>query len=241
MKLNVEVIAAAATPSVQAVQRATSTIPVVAISVTDPVASGLAASLARPGGNITGLANITSDISPKLFELLKGMKPALSRVAVLANPGNSTHPLYLRNIQASAQQVGVTTVQVDARTPEDIERGFALMLRERAEALIVAADAFFLAQGSQIAKLAIKNRLPSVFPFREDALAGGLISYGPNLADIFRRAATFVDKILKGAKPSELPFEQPIQFELVINLRTAKMLGIKMPQTILVRADKVIE
>ena len=241
VKLKVEVIAAASTPSVQAVQRASSTIPVVAISVADPVSSGLAASLARPGGNITGLSNITADISPKLVELIKGVTPTLSRVAVLANPGNSTRPIYLENIQTAAKKIGMAIVQIDARTPEDIERGFALMLRERAEALIVMSDSFFSNQRTQIAKLAIKNRLPSVFPFREDALAGGLMSYGPSLADMFRRAATFVDKILKGAKPSELPFEQPTQFELVVNLRTAKALGIKFPQSILARADRMIE
>ena len=241
VQMKVEVIVTAGTPPTQAAQRATSTIPIVTAAVTDPVASGFAASLARPGGNITGLSLIWVDLIPKQLELLKTIKPTLSRVAVLANSSNSSHPAILKSLQTAAQQFGVKVLPVDARTMEDIERGFATMTRERAEAVIIVGDPYFIGQRRQIVELAVKNRIPSIFPFREDVAAGGLMSYGQNLNDFYRRAATYVDKILKGAKPGDLPIEQPTVFELIINRKTAKALGLTISNELLLRADKVIE
>jgi len=243
VKLNVEVIVALATPAALAAQRATSTIPVVAFSVGDPVASGLAVSLARPGGNITGLSTVGPDISPKYLELLREMMPGLSRVAILANPNHTAHPLYLKSIDAAGMQLRLKTIRVHAATMEDIERGFASMTRDRVEALIVLGDPFLAAdaQNAQIVNLAIKYRLPFVVATAVNVRNGGLMSYGVDFAELARRAATFVDKILKGAKPGELPFEQPTRLLLVINAKTAKALGITIPRSILMRADEVVE
>ncbi len=241
VNLNLDVIAAVATPEALAAQRATSIIPVVATSVADPVASGLAKNLARPGGNITGLSNISSDLAPKLLELLKEVKPSLSRVVLLINPANPTHPAIADRVQSAAKQIGATVAKFEASGAQQIERAFSLMADARSVGLVVASDQFFVSQSALIARLAIKSRLPAVFPFRDGALAGGLMSYGPSVKDLFRRAATFVDKILKGAKPGDLPFEQPIQFELVVNMKTADALGIKIPQSLLLRADEVIQ
>jgi len=241
VRMKVELIATHGTPGTQAAQRATSTIPIVFASANDPVASGFAASLARPGGNITGLSLISVDVSQKHLELLKTLVPRMSRVAVLVNPGNSSLSAILKSVQAAAQQFGVKVLQVDARTPEEIEHGFAAMRRERADAVIILNDSFFIGQRRQITGLVARNRLPSMFPFREDVEAGGLISYGQNLADHFRRAATYVDKVLKGAKPSELPIEQPTKIHLAINRKAAKGLGITVPQELLLRADEVID
>jgi putative ABC transport system substrate-binding protein len=241
VRMKVDVIVAAGTVATEVAQRATTTIPIVIAASVDPVGSGFVKSLARPGGNITGLSLATSDFSPKHLELLMTAVPKLSRVAVLVSPDNSAHPGVLKSVQAASQKLGVQVLPVNARTPEDIERGFAMMKRERAEAVIVAADAFFFLQRRQIAELALRHRLASMASNREYAAAGGLMSYGQNIADFYRRAATFVDKILKGAKPGELPIEQPTIFELVINLKTAKALGLAIPQELLLRADKVIE
>ncbi|MGH6631428.1 MAG: ABC transporter substrate-binding protein, partial [Burkholderiales bacterium] len=207
----------------------------------DPVGSGFVKSLTRPGGNITGLSLATSDFSPKHLELLMTAVPKLSRVAVLVNPDNSAHPALLKSVQAAAQKLGVQVLPVSARTPEDIERGFSTMKRERAEAVIVAADAFFVLQRRQIAELALRHRLATMATNREYAEAGGLMSYGQNVADFYWRAATYVDKILKGARPGELPIEQPTTLSLAINRKTAKALGLAIPQELLLRADKVIE
>ena len=241
VQMKPEVIATHGVTGPKALQQAKSTIPIVTASAGDPVAEGLAASLARPGGNVTGLSLITIDLSPKLLELLRAMVPRLSRVAVLVNPGNTSHPAILKSLQAVAQQVGIKILPVDARTPEEVERGFARMKRERADAVIVAPDGPFVGQRRQFAELATKNRMPSMYAFREHVEAGGLMSYGQNLADHYRRAATFVDKILKGAKPGDLPFEQPTHIHLAINRKTAKALGLAIPQEMLLRADEVIE
>ena len=241
VRMNPEVILTHTTPSTEALQRATSTIPIVMTSIADPVSSGFAASLARPGGNITGLSIITIDLSPKYLELLKIMVPALSRAAFLVNPGNSTHPATLKSVQAAARQRGVKVLPMDARTAEEIERGFASMRRERADAVIIPGDGFFIGQQRQLADLAARYRLPSMYPFREYVAAGGLMSYGQNIGDFYRRAATYVDKILKGAKPGDLPIEQPTKIHLAINRKTAKALGITIPQELLIRADEVIE
>jgi putative ABC transport system substrate-binding protein len=235
------VIVTHSTPATQALQRATSTVPIVFAVAFNPVGSGFAASLARPGGNITGLSVIDVDPSPKRLELLKTMLPALSRVAVLVNPGSSVHPAIVKSVQAAGQHAGIKVLPVDARTPEEIERGFATMSQERAEGVIIADDAFFRGQRQQIADLTVKNRMPAITPWREYVAAGGLMSYGQNIADSFRRAATYVDKILKGAKPGELPIEQPTRIHLAINRKTAKALGLTIPQELLLRADEVIE
>jgi putative ABC transport system substrate-binding protein len=241
VRMKVEVIVTHAGSATEALKRTTSSIPIVTAPMADPVGDGFAASLARPGGNITGLSLMNVDLAPKRFELLKLIMPGLPRAAVLVNPGNPSHPSILKSVQAAARQIGVKVLPVDARTQEEIERGFAVMRRERADAVIVLSDPFFTGQQRQFTELAARNRLPSMFSFRENVEAGGLISYGPNLADFYRRAATYVDKILKGAKPGELPIEQPTKIHLAINRKTAKALGLTIPQEFLLRADEVIE
>ena len=242
VQMKLEVIVTHSTPGTQALQKATKSIPIVMTSINDPVGSGFAASLARPGGNITGLSLITMDLTPKHFELLKIMIPRLSRVAVLVNPGQAQlHAAVLKSIQAEAQRTGIKVLPVEARTPEEIERGFATMRRERAEAAIIATDAFFLGQRRQIAELALKNRIATMFANRESTKAGTLMSYGVDLADSYRYAATYVDKILKGAKPADLPIEQPTRIHMAINRKTAKALGLTIPQELILRADEVIE
>jgi putative ABC transport system substrate-binding protein len=242
VNLKVDVLVAHATPPGQALQRATNTIPIVVASMNDPVGAGLVESLGRPGKNITGTSNMGNDLGPKQVELLKNLIPALSRIAVLLNPGSVGHAKYYKNVQSAAQRLGIKVLRVDARTSEEIERGLAAMAREHADALIVVPDSFLTGQrASMIADLAVKYRLPSMGPHTEDAVAGLLMSYGPSAVDVYRRAAAYVDKIVKGANPRDLPVEQPMKLESAINLKTAKALGIKIPQSIFLRADKVIE
>jgi putative tryptophan/tyrosine transport system substrate-binding protein len=210
-------------------------------SAGDPVRSGLISSYARPGGNITGLSFlVTPEIVGKQLELLKEIVPRVSRVAVLWNPTNPTNFL-LEEAKSAARSLGVHLQAVEAQAPDDFERAFAAMTSERAGALLVLPDGMFLLHRRRITDLAAKSRLPAMYGYREDADAGGLAFYGPSLRDNFRRAAIFVDKILKGAKPADLPVEQPTRFELVINLKTAKALGITIPQSLLLRADEVIQ
>ncbi|MBC5765592.1 ABC transporter substrate-binding protein [Ramlibacter albus] len=241
VKLKMDVIVAVTTPAALAVQKASSTIPTVAISVSDPVASGLASSLGRPGGNVTGMSDTTTDLAPKLLELLKSLKPALARVALLVNPGNPNHLVYANAFPPAATQFGVAVARYDASSVQELERAFTLMADARPDGLVVATDAFLYNHSALIAKLALANKLPAVFAYRQEALNGGLMSYGPSSLDLFRRAAGTVDKILRGAKPGELPFEQPTLFDLVVNLKTANALGIKVPQSLLVRATEVVE
>ena len=241
VQLKVDVIVAGGTPETSAAQKATTNIPIVMGNVGDPVGSGLIKSLARPGGNITGSTNMTGDIAPKQLEMLLGMVPTLSRVAVLVNPANPAHITILKNVEAAARRVGVTILPVEARTAREIEDGFSTMSRKNAGAVIVQSAGLFNVQRRQISNLAIKNRLPSIHLNREYAEAGGLMSYGPNVADQYRRAASYVDKIFKGAKPGDLPVEQPTKFEMIINGKTAKALGLTIPQSLLISADKVIE
>jgi putative tryptophan/tyrosine transport system substrate-binding protein len=241
VRLNVEVIVTHSTPATDALKRATGTIPIVNAAFGDPVARGFAVSLARPGGNITGLSLMNVDLAPKRFELLKLMNPALSRAAVLTNSGSAGHAGILKSAKAAAQKLGVAVLPVDARTPEEIERGFVAIKRERADAVIVLSDAFFIGQRRQIVDLAARNRLPSLFAYREDVEAGGLMSYGTNNVDLYRRAAIYVDKILKGAKPGDLPIEQPTKIHLAINLKTAKALGLVVPKELVLQADEVFE
>ncbi len=241
VQLKVAVIVAATTIDIQAARQATTTIPIVMVSTGDPVGAGFVASLARPGGNITGLSTLNVDISGKWLELLRVAVPKLSRVAVLVNPGHSLHPEFLKRIQAAAKTTGVNVSPVQASTASQIEAAFGAIKQERAGALIVLPDPFFILHGRRIAELAMKNHLPTMFRSLEFVGAGGLMGYGQNVAEEFRRAATYVDKILKGAKPADLPVEQPTKFELVINIKTAKAIGLTIPQELLLRADKVIE
>ena len=241
VRSKVDVIVAGAPPSVQAAHQATNKIPVVMVAVPDPVGEGFAKSLSRPGGTITGLSTIVTEVSVKHLELLRVVVPKLSRVAVLINPLNQSDSLILEQIQGAAYATGVLVIPVEASSASQVEAGFAVMTRRRAGALIVAADEFFDVERNQIAMHAVRNRLPTIFSDRELTEAGGLMSYGQDLAEHYRRAATYVDKILKGAKPGDIPIEQPTLLELVINLKTAKALGLTIPRELLLRADKVIE
>jgi putative ABC transport system substrate-binding protein len=241
VRLKVDVILAAGTPATSVAQRATATIPIVMASIADPVGSGLVASLAHPGGNTTGTSNYGNDISPKLLEMILSIVPKLSRAAVLMNPDNPAQSIWLKNIQISAQKTGVKILPVEARTPQEIERAFSVISREKAGAVIVSGEGLFMEQQRRVAELAAKYRLPSISNRKVNVEVGYLLSYGPNNADNFRRPATYVDKILKGAKPADLPVEQPTTFELTINGKTAKALGIKIPKELLLRADQVIE
>lgn len=237
----VDVLLAAGAQAVSAAQKATGTIPIVMGTTGDPVGSGFVKSLARPGGNITGLSDISSDLSPKLLELLMSTVPRLSHVAVLLNPGNSSHVTLVKSIQAAAQGAGVKVTPVMARTPEEIDKAFSMMARQDAKAVIAAADALFNQQCPQIAELAAKYRLPAISGFWQYVEAGGLMSYGQNFAYNFRRAAVYVDKIFKGAKPGDLPVEQPTKVALLVNRKAARALGLTLPPDLLLRADKVME
>ena len=241
VQLKLDVLATQATPAALAAQKATTTLPIVMVSVGDPVATGLVKSLARPAGNLTGSSNMLVEIGPKLVEMLHTMLPKVARVAVLVKPSNISLVLGLKNVQAAAQKLGLKIQPVEASNPQEIVNAFSSMARQNAGALIVLQDPFFIQQKSQIVELAWKQRLPSVALYGAYVEAGGLMSYGPNIRELYRRAATYVDKIFKGANPGELPVEQPTTFELVLNLKTAKALGIKVPQAILIQATKVIE
>jgi putative ABC transport system substrate-binding protein len=238
--MKLDVIVTHATPATEALRRATTTIPIVMHGI-DPIRSGFAASLARPGGNITGQSYIPVAVSSKQVELLKSMLPGLSHVAILANPGNPTHPAILKAARSATQQTGIKPLLVDARTAEEVERAFVTIKREHAQAVLVVADSFFIGHRRQIAELAAKHRVPSMFSYREGVEAGGLMSYGQDLVHFYHRAATYVDKILRGASPAELPIEQPTRFHLAINRKTAKALGLAVPKELLIRADEVIE
>ncbi len=241
VQLKVDVLVTAGSPGIRAAKQATTTIPIVMAAGGDPVGSGYVASLARPGGNITGLSNLAEDLVAKLLELLKNAVPGVSRVAVLSNPANPAHASFRRVIQDAARTLGVTLLPVDARGPHEFDGAFATMIKERAQGLVELPDPMFLTERNRLTDLAVRNRLPAIYGFKEHAAAGGLMAYGVNLRDSYRRAATYVDKILKGAKPADLPIEQPTKFELVINLKTAKALGLTIPPSLLLRADQVIE
>src|SRR5437016_2905554 len=240
VQMKVDVIVASAN-AVRAAQQATTTIPIVMVTTADPVGSEFIASLARPGRNITGLSAIATDLSSKYLELLRAAVPKLSRVTVLVNPDHSIHPEFLKRIQATEKTNSVTISPVEASTASQIEPAFSAMKQERAGALILLPDPFFLAQARRIAELAAQQRLPTMFWTRDAVESGGLMSYGQNSAEHYYRAATYIDKILKGAKPGELPVEQPTKIELVINLKTAKAIGLTIPQQLILQADKVIE
>ena len=241
VRLHVDLILAVPTASTVAARKATGSIPIVMVSVGDPVGLGLVASLARPGGNVTGLAfGVGLETIVKGLELLKEAVPTARRVAVLSNPGNPGQALAVQNLTVAAQSLGLQLQLLEARGPEEFDGAFAAMANGRVGAVLVAADSLFILHRARLAELTAKYRLPSMHGIRENMEAGGLMSYGPSLADQARRAAAFVDKILKGAKPADLPVEQPTKFELVINAKTAKALGLTIPQLLLLRADEVI-
>jgi putative ABC transport system substrate-binding protein len=241
VRLKVDVIVTGVTAALPALQQATTTIPIVMAYSTDPVGNGLVASLGHPGGNITGLTGSSDDSSPKQLELLTTVVPNASHIGLLGNPDTETYSSVLKRVQDTAQKVGLFIVPIEARNPEEIENAFAAFAKERMSAVMVASDAIFFGQRQRIAELALNNRLPTMFSLREYTEAGGLMSYGENIADFFRRSAFYVDKIFKGAKPGELPIEQPTRFHLVINRRTADALGITIPPQLYIFADEVIE
>jgi ABC-type uncharacterized transport system substrate-binding protein len=242
--LKVDVILAGGTPQALAAKKATRTLPIVFAAAGDPVTDGLVTSHARPGGNVTGLTSLNPQLIGKCLEQLKQAVLGVSRVAVLRHPGafsERTEKDMLKGSEVAARALGMRLQFVDARGPDDFDRAFSEMTKARAGALTVLPSTMFLNERRRLVDLAAKNRLPTVFPFRESVDAGSLMSYGANIADNFRRAATYVDRILKGAKPGDLPVEQPTKFELVINLRAAKALGLTIPPSLLARADQVIE
>ena len=241
VRLHVDVIVCVGDPVIAAAKQATSTIPIVMASVGDPVGRGFVASLAQPGGNVTGVSNFAGSLSGKWLEILKEVVPRLSTAAILRNGGNPTHALLWAEAQGAAKRLGLTVHNVEVRGADEFEIAFVSMQKDRIGGLVVLPDPLFGLRRAQIADFAAKNRLPMVSAFREDTNVGGLISYGPSLIANRRRAAVFVDKILRGAKPADLPVEQPAKFDLVINLKTAKALGLTIPPSLLLRADQVIE
>jgi putative ABC transport system substrate-binding protein len=241
VRLKVDVIVASVLTTATAAQKATRAIPIVVAAGGDPVAGGLVESLARPGGNVTGLSQMAPEMAGKRLELLKEMVPKLSRVAVLWDPQGIGSTLNWKEIQLPARQLGIQLQSLEVRSPGDFDKAFEAAIKARAGALFLTGAPVITTNLDRIAGLAAKSRLPSIFQFTEFADAGGLVAYGPDRSDMFRRAAVFVDKILKGAKPGDLPIDQATRFELVINMKTAKELGIKIPQSVLVRADRVIE
>ena len=241
VRLNLDIIHAIGPVAIRAARQATAAVPIVMMTSGDPVALGFVETLARPGGNVTGVSFLGEQLSGKLLELLKQAVPRGSRVAVLWNPANGTHAGYLREAQAAAQPLRVTLQPLEVRSPDDFDRVFGRITRERADAILSLLDPLFTANVRLRAEFAAKSRLPSLYGARELADAGGLMTYGPNLVELNRQMASYVDRILKGAKPADLPVEQPTKFELVINLKTAKALGLTIPPSLLRRANQVIE
>jgi putative ABC transport system substrate-binding protein len=240
VKLQADVIFASSTPAALAAKQATTTVPIVIGRVADPVGSGLVASLAHPGGNITGWTHLGRELRAKYVELIKEAVPGATRIGVLWNPANPIHGPSLENVKTAAQALKVQLRPVGVQDPQELESAFSALAREHGEALVVLPDGMFLAQGTRIIALSARGRLPAMYGMTELTKAGGLMGYGVNLPDMYRHGASFVDRILKGAKPADLPVEQPTKFELVINLKTAKVLGLTIPQSVLVRADEVI-
>ena len=241
VRLKVDIIVASVNTDALAAKNATRAIPIVVASAGDPVAIGLVESLAHPGGNVTGLSQISPELAGKRLELLKEIVPKLSRMAVLWNPQGTTSPLAWKEIQLPARELGVQLHSLEVRSPNEFDKAFEKATKARAGALAIMPDPLFAGNLKRIAELAAKSRLPSIFHLSEFVDSGGLVAYGPDRSDQFRRAATYVDKILKGRKPADLPVEQPMKFELVINLKTAKQIGLTIPPWMLMRADKVIK
>ncbi len=240
IQANLDVIVGSGTPPVQALQKATQTIPIVMSNVGDPVGAGVVASLARPGANITGLSLLATELSAKRLELLKEALPGLARVAVLWNPSNASVHLKVKETTAAARVLGLHLQSLEAKVPGDLDVQFQAAARARADAMVTADDQFLSSQRVKVMSLAMHHKLPVASEFREFAEAGALCSYGPSLNDLARRTAGYVDRILKGAKPANLPVEEPTKFELIINTKAAKALGLTIPQSVLLRADEVI-
>lgn len=241
VRLKVDIIVAQPTAAAYAARRATTSIPIVMVNVGDPVRLKLAESLGRPGGNATGTAfSVGLESIAKSLQLFKDTVPKLRRLAVLSNPANPAQPLTVNDLKVSAKTLGLELLLLEARQPDEFEAAFAAMNKERVEALLVVPEAMFILHGVRLAELASKQRLPTMHGVRQNVDTGGLMSYGPRLTDASRRAASYVDRILKGAKPADLPIEQPSKFELVINLKTARVLELTIPQSVLLRADEVI-
>ena len=241
VRLDVDVVVVTASAGVRSMQQATKTIPIVMGFSIDPVGSSLVASLARPGGNTTGLSTAQEDIVSKHIELIGTAVPRLSRIAILMNPDNRSHPQMVVNAETSAAKAGLKAVLVKAKNLQEIESAFATMAKERLEGLVVVPDSVFTTHRHRLVELARNDRLPTIFAQREPVEAGGLMSYGESLRDFFRRSARYVDRIFKGTNPGDLPIEQPTRFFLVVNLKTAKAIGLKLPEALLLRADEVIE
>jgi putative ABC transport system substrate-binding protein len=241
VRLNVDIIVTSSTPATLALKNGTKTIPIVFVNVGDPVGSGLVVSLARPGGNLTGLSNQLSDLTGKHLELLKEVAPKISRVAVLGSTANPNRTSAAKRIEGLARSLGVDLQSVEIGEPKDLDGAFSQMTKSRADAVLIRGGALLSDQRIRIAELAARSRLPAIHFDQLFAEAGGLMAYGPSLPDMFRRAATYVDKILKGARPADLPIEQPTKFELVINLKTAKQIGLIIPPNVLARADRIIK
>jgi len=241
VRLKVDAIFTAGTPAIFAVKQATKTIPIVFFSTSDPIGTGVVASLAHPGGNITGISALASDLWPKRLELLKEIFPKLSRVAMLWNSGNAGMALEAKATQEVAGPLGVTLQDRGVKDPNDLDVVFALMTKDHPDGFLALMDPVLNSYQKRILEFLAQDRLPAIFEDKTWVEAGGLMSYGANYADVFRRAAALMDKILKGAKPADLPVEQPMKFELVINLKTAKQIGLTIPQSVLFRADKVIK
>lgn len=240
VRLNIDVLVSGGSTATRAAKAATSTIPIVMCQDNDPVGNGFVVSLARPGGNITGLATLRSELSGKRLELLQEILPRLSRVAVIGSSSNPGNAQSLKETELAAAALAVKLQYLDVIRPKDIETVFQHATQERADAVLVLASPVLNSHRSEIAELAAKNRIPAIYDRRDFSEAGGLVSYGTSVVDLDRRAAAYVDKILKGAKPAEIPVEQPTKFELVINLKTAKQMGWIIPQRVLARADRVI-
>jgi putative tryptophan/tyrosine transport system substrate-binding protein len=241
IRLKLDVLVTAGDPAAHAAKKATSAIPIVMVTSPDPVGTGLIASLAHPGGNVTGLSDFHGGVITKRLEVLKDVVPLMSRLAVLLNPANRSNPLQLKDIQAAAPAFHVKIIPLEVKGPEDIDDTFATIRKERPGALLVVGDRLFATHQTRIFEFVGKTRLPAIYSQRGYVDAGGLMSYGANFADQYRRAATYVDKILKGAKPADLPVEQPMKFEFIINLKAAKQIGLTVPPNVLARADKVIK
>jgi len=239
--LKVDLIVTWGTEAAAAAKAATTTVPVVMAASGDPVGTGLVAGYARPGGNLTGMSALNPDLEGRRLELLKEVVPRLARVALLGRRGSHLYALMLSEARRSAQRLGVRLSPIEVLTAAELPDAFVRMTRERTEALVVAPDTVFVRERAQLAELAIKQRLPSIFLHTEHVVAGGLMAYGPDYHDLFRRAASYVDKILKGARPADLPIQQPRKFELLINLKTARAMGLTVPPSLLLRADKIVQ
>jgi len=237
----VDLIATFGTPPTLAAKQATTTIPIVMMGVGDPVGSGLVSSLARPGGNITGNTILGPEVAGKRLQLLKEVIPSLSRVVFLWNPDNASHPAQLAELRVAVEALGIKLLPVPVRSSDEFDNAFAAMMRERPDAFLMTNDPFHQLSIGRIIDFLANNRLPGMFVTREVTVAGGLLSYGASLPDLFRRGAVYVHKILQGTKPADLPIEQPVKFELVVNLKTAKAMGLSIPESFLLRADETIE